>query len=70
MMNETDTQIRLRRAKEALAAAREAESRAITARSEAAETRRRAKERYDELFLREVQEEYTRRMANYRHATK
>lgn len=66
---QTDTQIRLRRAKEALASAREAEATARKALHDAMQASARAKERHDELFLLEEREECQRRKREYRHAT-
>ncbi len=67
--HETDTQTRLRRAKEALDAAREHERSCIQALNDARKSKERAKERYSELFHQEEQEEVARRRAEYRHAT-
>ena len=67
MTKETDTQIRLRRAKEALENARQQEIAAIKTRAIASETVKRAKERYEELFAQEEREECARRKANYLH---
>jgi hypothetical protein len=63
---ETETQTRLRRAKEALDAARENELAAIRALDQARQTRERAKERYSELFGREEREEVARRLTEFR----
>lgn len=59
---ETETQSRLRRAKEALETARERERIAIRALDEAKKSKERAKERYTELFNQEEQEEIARRL--------
>lgn len=67
--HETETQTRLRRAKEALDAAREHERAAIQALHDAQHARERAKERYTELFHREEHEEAQRRLSDYRHST-
>jgi len=68
--HETETQCRLRRAKEALEAARAQEISAIQALNDARKSKERAKERYDELFSKEEQEEARRRMSDCRHTTK
>ena len=62
-MNETENQIRLRRAKEALAAARDRESTARRALAEATESVKAAKDRYEELFMAEERAESARRKA-------
>lgn len=67
---ETETQVRLRRAKEALQRAREIESAARTALNTAVLATARAKERYEELFLLEEWEEAQRRKHDYLHSTK
>lgn len=69
MTHETDTQLRLRRAKESMARAREAESVARKALCDAVQASARAKERYEELFILEEREECQRRKAEYRHTT-
>lgn len=66
---ETETQVRLRRAKDALEAARTKELDATQALNEARKSKERAKERYSELFAKAEQEEVTRRMSDYRHTT-
>jgi hypothetical protein len=68
--DETDTQVRLRRAKESLLIAREAENTARIALADAVRTTARAKERYEELFMQEGREEVQRRKHDYCHATK
>lgn len=68
-MNETATQTRLRRAKEALATAREQENDLRKALAAAMQTTARAKERVSELFAREEKEEVARRMQDYQHRT-
>lgn len=60
-MNETENQTRLRRAKEAIAAFRETEAAARKALNDATEATKRAKERYEELFLAEEKAEAARR---------
>lgn len=69
-MNETENQIRLRRAKESLAAYRAAESEARKALFYAVESTKRGKEKYEELFMAEESAEAARRKADYRHETK
>jgi hypothetical protein len=69
-MNETELQIRLRRAKEALAYAIDRENEARRALRSAEESRRAAKERYDALFIEEEQAEVRRRKAAYNHCTR
>lgn len=70
MSNETETQMRLRRAKETLASCREweAQSRKELINAEAAT--KRAKERYEDFFAKEQVEEIARRKAIYGHTTK
>jgi hypothetical protein len=60
-MNETENQVRLRRAKEALAAARDRESIARRALADATEAVISAKGRYGELFMAEEKAEAERR---------
>lgn len=69
-MNETVTQIRLRRAKEALDYAREKEDIARKELASAVESRKALKKTYDKLFMSEENEEYARKKSDYRHATK
>ena len=61
-MNETENQIRLRRAKEALAVARDRETIARRAMADATESLKSAKDRYEELFMAEERAEATRRI--------
>lgn len=68
-MNETENQIRLRRAKEALAATRDREAIARRALADATESVKSAKERYEELFMAEEKAAAARLKADYRHAT-
>lgn len=70
MSHETELQIRLRRAKEALAYAVDKESEARRILRSAEESRRSAKEKYEGLFLEEEQAEAGRRKASYIHCTK
>ena len=60
-MNETENQMRLRRAKESLATARDRESTARLALVDATECLKAAKERYENLFMSEEKAEATRR---------
>ena len=69
MSHETELQIRLRRAKEALAYAVDKESEARRVLRSAEESRRVAKEKYETLFLEEEQAEVSRRKAAYYHCT-
>lgn len=69
MMKETETQTRLRRAKEALAVALEKENEARRELRRAEESRKLNKEKYEAIFLQEEQEEFQRRKADYRHST-
>lgn len=66
-MNETDTQVRLRRAKEALSYARDREATARMAHLESVKAVASARARYEELFLLEENEERARRITIYRH---
>lgn len=69
-MNETENQTRLRRAKESLTTARDTEAIARKALNDATEGTKRAKERYEELFMAEEKAEALRRKADYRHETR
>lgn len=69
MSQETELQIRLRRAKEALAYAADKESEARRVLRSAEESRRVAKEKYEALFVEEEQAEVARRNAAYNHCT-
>ena len=69
MSHETELQIRLRRAKEALAYAVDKESVARRTLRSAEESRRVAKEKYEALFLEEEQAEVGRRKAAYNNCT-
>ena len=69
MNHETELQIRLRRAKEALAYAVENEREARRALRGAEEARRVAKEKYEALFLEEEHAEVCRRKTAYNHCT-
>ena len=63
-MNETENEIRLRHAKEALAAARDRESIARRALAEATESVKAAKERYEDLFMAVERAEAARRKSS------
>ena len=69
MFTETENQTRLRRAKENLVALKVAENEARKALAAAVESTKRARERHDELFLKEEIAERARRMKNYNHCT-
>lgn len=69
MSNETETQTRLRRAKEALAAYQNAEAEARKVLAGAIESTKRARDKYAELFLAEETRERARRMDTYNHCT-
>ncbi len=69
MNHETELQIRLRRAEEALAYAVEEESEVRHALRIAEESRRVAKEKYEALFVEEEQAETDRRKGAYNHRT-
>lgn len=60
MMNETETQTRLRRAKEAMEYTKQQENKARIALAEAERRWLMAKERYEELFLKFQREEVAR----------
>ena len=69
MNNETENQTRLRRAKESVEACRNAESEARKALAIAIESTKRAREKYDVLFIAEENRERARKMKNYNHCT-
>ena len=69
-MNETETQAKLRKATEALKIAREKESTTRMAWNRATQEAKLAKDRYEEIFQQEEQEERARRIKEYHHATK
>jgi hypothetical protein len=70
MINETENQIRLRRAKEAVSACRFVESEARKALASAVESTKQAREKYEELFMAEEKQERARSMRDYSHCTK
>jgi len=69
MTTETDLQIRLRRAKEAVSKAKAAREDAIRAQVMADSSYANAKRRYEELFLEEEKAEADRRKTAYLHCT-
>ncbi len=70
MNTETEHQTRLRRAKEAVSNCQTREADAIKALAEASKDTKRARDKYEELFLAEEQREAARLRANYNHCTK
>ena len=70
MKAETKNQIKLRWAKDALGFYHEAEVRIRHLLAGTIESKKRAKERYEELFAAEEKAEVARRKADYRHSTK
>ena len=68
MIHETEDQIRLRRAKEALQACQMQENQARKALADAVSTTKRARERHEELFLAEEKQEVARRQQAYNSA--
>lgn len=69
-MNETENQTRLRRAKEALEQCRTREKELRVDLAAAVESTKRAKSRYEELFLEEERLETDRLKRTYSHCTK
>ena len=69
MTNETETQTRLRRAKESVAAYQSAENEARKALADAIESTRRAREKYEALFVAEENLERARKLKQYSHCT-
>ena len=70
MTNETENQVRLRRAKEGLKACQDAETEARKSLIRATEATKHAREKYQELFLAEENFEHSRRKTSYSHCTK
>ncbi len=70
MNTETEHQTRLRRAKEAIASCQSREVDARKALVDACDSTKRAREKYEELFLAEEQREAARRRQAYDHSTK
>lgn len=70
MKNETETQTRLRRAKEALRVAQDSENEALKALAAAVESTKRARAKHESLFIEEENAELRRRRADYLHTTK
>ena len=69
IMKETENQVRLRRAKQNLEAATLNESEARQSLNNAITSKKKAKERFEELFLKEEEEERKRRVTAYNHTT-
>lgn len=69
-MKETQTQALLRNAKQALEAYRQQENEARKALASASESVRKAKEKYEALFLKEQEEAVKAMKADYMHCTK
>jgi hypothetical protein len=69
VINETESQTRLRRAKESVIALQAAEAEARKALADATESTKRAREKYEELFVNEEKAERARRKNNYDHCT-
>lgn len=69
-MKETETQIRLRSANEALASCRAKENELRKALAAAMESTRRTKEKAEELFMQDQDEQVKRMKAEYSHCTK
>lgn len=69
MNTETESQTRLRRAKESVLALQAAEAEARKALAYAIESTKRAREKYEELFIKEENAECARRKNNYDHCT-
>lgn len=67
--NETEIQIRMRRAKESIEHCQQAEIEARKALASAIESTKRAREKYQELFMAEEGREYARRKNEYNHCT-
>lgn len=70
MNNESEHQTRLRRAKESVAACQDAEVVARKVLAAATESTKRAREKYEELFMAEEKRECDRRVNGYNHCTK
>lgn len=69
MANETENQMRLRRAKGAISYCQAAEVEARKALASAIESTKRAREKYTELFIAEESRERNHKIAEYNHAT-
>lgn len=70
MQSETEDQTRLRRAQEALIVYQWSETEARKILAAAVESTKRAREKYEELFLAAENREVKRRLATYDHCTK
>jgi len=68
-MKETQTQTLLRNAEQALKSYREQENEARKALAMAADSTRKAKEKYEALFAKEQDEAVARLLSEYRHCT-
>jgi len=68
-MNETKTQTLLRNAKQALELYRQQENEARKALAMAADATRKAKEKYEALFMKEQEETVAKLKAEYNHCT-
>lgn len=68
-MNETENQMRLRRAKESLTTAREMEMHDRKRLNDSIESAKRAKEKYEALFMAEEMAEVLRLKKAYNHTT-
>ena len=68
-MNETKTQTLLRNAKQALESYRQQENEARKALAMAADSTRKAKEKYEALFAKEQEEVVAKLKAEYNHCT-
>jgi len=69
-MNETENQVRLRRSKEALLCYRYTEDEARKNLAIAVELTKRAREKYEELFMAEEKAEQQRLIESYNHCPK
>ena len=70
MINETEHQTRLRMAKQSIVACQDAEAEARKVLASATESTKRAREKYEELFMAEEKRECARKMNGYNHCTK
>lgn len=70
MHSETEDQTRLRRAREALIAYQWSETEARKILAAAVDSTKRAREKYEELFIAAENREVKRRLATYDHCTK
>lgn len=70
MIHETEDQTRLRRAKESISACQDRENECRRALAAAAESTKRARERFEEIYLAAEKHEVTRLRAQHNHCTK